>query len=101
MHESGWEEMLAEFRALGGKADNICLRNGRFGRGLFAVDPSRPVTIRVPDNLLIGIDEVRFENGAFRLAPEADIGARQRAFLEAYEAGFSWGGGGGVETARI
>ncbi len=101
MRESGWEEMLAEFRALGGKAENICLRNGRFGRGLFAVDPSRPVTIRIPDNLLIGTDETRFENGMFRVAPEANIGSRERAFLEAYEAGFSWGGGGGAETARI
>jgi hypothetical protein len=101
MRESGWEAMLAEFRALGGKADNICLRNGRFGRGLFPVDPSRPITIRIPDNLLIATDEVRFENGTFRVAPEANIGARERAFLEAYEAGFSWGSGGGAETARI
>jgi hypothetical protein len=101
MREGDWEAMLAEFRALGGTAENICLRNGPFGRGLFAVEPTRPVALRIPDSLLIGTDEVRFENGAFRVAPEANIGARERAFLEAYEAGFAWGSGGGAETAQI
>lgn len=101
MRESGWEAMLTELRALGGTADNICLRDGPFGRGLFPIDPARPVTIHIPEKLLIGVDEVRFENGAFRVAPDAKIGTRERAFLEAYQADFSWGGGGRAETARI
>jgi hypothetical protein len=101
MRESGWEEMLAEFRALGGTADNICLRDGPLGRGLFPVDPARPVAIHIPDTLLMATGDARFENGTFHVAPEAKFGARERAFLEAYENGFSWGGGGRAETRRI
>jgi hypothetical protein len=101
MSESGWDEMLAEFRALGGTADNICLREGPLGRGLFPVDAARPVAIHIPENLLIATDDARFENGFFRVAQQASVGTRERAFLEAYENDFSWGGGGRSETERV
>jgi hypothetical protein len=101
MRESGWDEMLAEFRALGGTADNIRLREGPLGRGLFPIDPARPIAVHIPDNLLIATVDTRFENGGFRVAPDARIGTRERAFLEAYENGFSWGDGGRAETERI
>jgi hypothetical protein len=101
MSESGWEGMLAEFRALGGTADNIRPGEGAFGRGLFPIDPTQPVTIRIPDNLLISTADTRFENGVFRVAPEAGAGTRERAFLEAYENDFSWSGGGRAQTQRI
>jgi hypothetical protein len=97
----GFEEMLDEFRALGGVAENIRQREGPLGRGLFAVDAEKPVAVRVPDALLLPIDQARFEGGRFRVAAEATLGARERAFLEAYENGFSWGGGGGAETRRL
>lgn len=86
-----WDEMIEEFRALGGTADNVCLRKGRFGRGLFPRDPSRPVHIRIPDNLLVEADYVRIEKNIFRLAPEAPVGTRERNFLEHYQRNFSWG----------
>jgi hypothetical protein len=101
VRESGWEEMLAEFRALGGTADNICRREGPLGRGLFPLDPTRPIAIHIPENLLLATTDIRFEGGAFRVAPDAQIGTRERAFLEAYESDFSWGGGGRSETERI
>jgi hypothetical protein len=101
MSDSGWNEMLAEFRALGGTADNICLRDGPLGRGLFPVDPARPVAIHIPDNLLVSIKDTHFENNSFRVLPEARFGARERRFLEAYENDFSWGGGGRSETELI
>lgn len=85
-----WEEMLAEFRALGGTADNICLKEGRYGRGLFPKEPSEAVKIRIPDSLLLDHKYVEFHEGAFRVAAGAPIGARERAFLENYEREFSW-----------
>jgi len=88
-----WDDMLAEFRALGGTAENICLRQGLFGRGLFPVDPSQPIKLRVPDSLLVDHRYVQFYNDAFRLADDAPIGQRERAFLEAYEREFSWPAG--------
>jgi hypothetical protein len=86
-----WEEMLEEFRALGGTAENICLKNGRFGRGLFPVDPAKPVSIRIPDSLLVEPKHVSIENGAFRLDAQAPVGAREKSFLENYQRDFSWG----------
>jgi hypothetical protein len=86
-----WEEMLEEFRALGGTADNVRLGEGRFGRGLFPCDPSRPVRVHIPESLLVEVKYVTFENDVFRIGPDAPVGTRERAFLENYQRDFSWG----------
>lgn len=86
-----WDEMLDEFRALGGTADNVCLKEGRFGRGLFPIDPEKPVRIRAPETLLVDIGWAAFEDGMFRVAAHAPMGAREKAFVEAYQQEFSWG----------
>lgn len=96
-----WDEMLDEFRALGGMAQNIRLGEGALGRGIFPMDPSQPVAIHIPGNLLLETADATFENGAFRVRPEARIGARERAFLESYEERFSWGGGGREDIAQV
>src|ERR1041385_6586669 len=88
-----WEDMLGEFRALGGTADNICLKEGRFGRGLFPRDPSKPIRIHIPENLLVDMEHATVAGDEFRFAPDAPVGARERAFLENYERDFSWGPG--------
>jgi hypothetical protein len=88
---SKWEDMLAEFRALGGIAENLCLKNGAFGRGLFPLEPSKPYKLHIPASLLININHVEFENDVFRVGPKAQIGERARSFLEGYERDFSWG----------
>jgi hypothetical protein len=91
MSENTWNEMLDEFRALGGVANNVRLDYGPFGRGLFPIDPKKPVTIRIPDNLLVQLEHVVFENHAFRVSPASALDARARAFIERYEQDFSWG----------
>ena len=101
MSDKAWEDMLEEFRALGGTADNICLRNGIYGRGVFPVDPAKPIAIHVPESLLIDTADARFEDGRFRVGPESKANARERAFLETYENDFSWGAGGRAETEQI
>lgn len=91
--DSLWNDMLDEFRALGGVANNIRLGEGPFGRGLFPIDPAQPVEIFIPSYMLIWIEDVRFENDEFRLAESASRSPRIRAFLERYEREFSWGPG--------
>jgi len=91
--DRAFQEMLDEFRALGGTADNIRLGNGALGRGLFPIDPAKPVLIHIPENLLIDSADASFENGLFRLVASSSAGARERAFLEDYENRFSWAGG--------
>jgi hypothetical protein len=91
--DSAWNDMLDEFRTLGGTADNIRLADGPFGRGLFPIHPAKPVAIQIPANLLVSLDDVVIDNGAFRVAQSSPVTGRVRAFLEQYEREFSWGPG--------
>ena len=96
-----WDDMLDEFRALGGTADNICLKEGPFGRGLFPRDPSKPIRIHIPENLLVDLKHVCFADNEFRVAPDAPVGFREKAFLENYERDFSWGAGHQYEEGLL
>jgi hypothetical protein len=89
-----WDVILDEFRALGGKADNIALREGALGRGIFPVDRTKPVLLHVPGNLLIPVSDVELVNDRLRIKDSAEIGAPERAFFENYQDTLSWGGGG-------
>jgi hypothetical protein len=86
-----WNDMLNEFRALGGVAENIRIGHGPFGRGLFPIDPKQPVSIFIPEGLLVPLEDVYFENDTFRVHSRSPISARGRAFLEQYERDFAWG----------
>jgi hypothetical protein len=90
--------MLDEFRALGGVADNIKLRNGSIGRGLFPIDPKLPTKIVAPPNLLISVKDVQFKNDKLGIKEDSKVPARERAFFEAYQNDFSWGAGGKKDT---
>jgi hypothetical protein len=91
---TAWEELLDEFRALGGTAENIRLGHGEFGRGIFPVDPNKPVAIHIPDNLLISPDDMVLTNGMLRVGPNSVAGDREKAWLNRYQEEYGWGGGG-------
>jgi hypothetical protein len=91
---SDWNDLVTEFRALGGIADNVTLGTGPLGRGLFTLDPAQPSKIQVPENLLISVSDTVFENGQLRIKPDANVPARERALFEFFEERFSWGSGG-------
>jgi hypothetical protein len=95
-----WDEMIGAFRALGGVAENIRPGRGPLGRGLFARDPARPILLRVPETLLFPIDAIEFVGERMRIRESARIAKPQREFFERYENAFSWGDGGGLESAE-
>ncbi len=95
---SDWSDLLAEFRRLGGTAENIRMGCGSLGRGLFAIDPSKPVDLHTPPNLLLPSRDVIFRDDRFYVSPAAKVGEAERAWLERYLNEFSWGGGGREET---
>ena len=71
-----WNELLEEFRALGGTAENIRLGQGEFGRGLFPIEQGKPVAIHIPDNLLVPVSDWVSDGGAPRVGPKAKTGER-------------------------
>jgi hypothetical protein len=90
---TAWDDLLDEFRALGGTADNIRLGQGEFGRGLFPIDPARPVVIRVPENLLVPAEQMIFPGGVPRVGLHARTGKRERSWLNRYQEEFAWPAG--------
>jgi|SRR5271165_271922 len=88
-----WEELVGEFRSLGGIADNVALGGGPFGRGLFAIDPAKPVEVRTPENLLVRSEDVEIRDGQLVAKASANLTKRERAFFDRYQRHFSWGAG--------
>lgn len=89
-----WDEMIEEFRALGGIADNLHLGTGPLGRGLFVLDPEQPAHIHVPNNLLFDAENLTIEDGMLRVKEKSKTRSREEKFFEDFENTFSWGGGG-------
>lgn len=91
--ESEWSKLLDEFRQLGGKANNVRLGVGPLGRGLFSMDPSQPVELFCPENLLFHCDDLIFEDGRLKVAPQTSYGAgdSEKAWFERYSETFGWG----------
>jgi hypothetical protein len=88
-----FDEVLAEFRRLGGVAENVRLGEGKFGRGIFVVDPSAPATLHAPENILVPADEVEVRDGNLVLRNETALGPAERAFFETLHRSFGWGAG--------
>lgn len=95
-----WEALLAEFRALGGVFENARIGEGACGRGVFAIDPGRPAIVLTPRNLLVPIDDVEVRDGRLAVKPQSRVGARERAFFEAYHRHFGWSAGLSNEIER-
>lgn len=93
-----WDEMLRVFRVLGGTAENLVQGSGRLGRGLFPLDTTKPVHLRVPPNLLFPVEDVEFAADRIRIRDKANIAEAERMFFENYENSFSWGAGGFSES---
>jgi len=95
-----WEELLAEFRSLGGVVENACIHEGELGRGVFVIEPAKPATVRTPPNLLVPVDDIEVRDGHLVLKSASKIGARERAFFEAYQRNFGWSAGVFEEIER-
>ena len=62
-----WDFLLSEFRRLGGIADNVIQQKGKYGRGIFSINPSQKARIFTPTKLLIKKEDIFLENNKLRI----------------------------------
>ena len=96
--KDNWDFLPAEFRRLGGLADNICQKEGENGRGIFSVNPSLPSRIFTPSKLLINIDDIYLEDNKLRIKKDKEYDQEIRTFFNFYQDNFSWESGGKERT---
>lgn len=88
-------ELLSHFRALGGIADNVSIRQCEHGHGLFAVNPKQPVRLVTPVQLLISPTLLLVtSDGHIKVKSSSGLSAEVTAFHEHYQRTLSWGAGG-------
>lgn len=88
-------ELLTTFRSLGGIADNVSIRPSRHGHGLFVINPSRPVRLVAPTQLLISPAMLMTtREGQIKVKSTSGLRADVVAFHEHYQRTFGWGAGG-------
>jgi len=56
--DENWEILIHKFRKLGGLVENIDLKKGEFGRGIFSINPNKKAQIFIPRNLMIKINDI-------------------------------------------
>ena len=89
-----WDFLLSEFRRLGGIADNICQREGDYGRGIFPVDSTLRSRIFTPSRLMIKKEDVYLEDNKIRIRQDKEYDQELRKFFNFYQDNFSWSYGG-------
>ena len=93
-----WHAFLDEFRAFGGKAENVMQRKGAFGFGLFPIDPSKPVDLFVPDELLVEIENLELRDGTITIKDENEFPDGYGDWFRRYQDTYSWGAEGRENT---
>ena len=91
---SDWHAFLDEFRAFGGRAENVMQRKGAFGLGLFPIDPAKPVDLFVPDELLVPIENVELCDGILNIKDESGFADGYGDWFRRYQTNYSWGAEG-------
>ncbi len=90
-----FEALLNRFRALGGIADNIKLGVGVYGRGIFPVDERAPISIGVPEHMLVPVEHVVLDReGQVSVSNHAALDPALKDFYEDLQRDFGWGAGG-------
>ncbi|KGG27817.1 MULTISPECIES: hypothetical protein [unclassified Prochlorococcus] len=81
---NSWQQILIDFRDLGGIAENVDLREGQYGRGLFPLDPELPSKIQVPENLLIHSKYLYIDSKEIKIDSESPCTPETRKFIDNY-----------------
>ena len=98
--KDNWDFLLSEFRRLGGIADNVCQKEGKYGRGIFPINPNLKARIFTPSKLFVKKDDIYLEDNKLRIKKDKNYSKEIRNFFNFYQDNFSWGSGG-KETTEL
>jgi len=93
-----FSEILEEFRILGGVADNIALRKGIYGNGIYPQNTKKAIQIVTPSHLLISANLLYLDrNNQIKVKEKTSIAPKIIDFFEKYQRFFGWGNGAETE----
>jgi hypothetical protein len=95
---TAWVQLIEMFRSLGGTIENIG-EDPESGGGLFVIDPSKPILLRIPENLLFSAEDVQVRTDRIALGEYASVGGPERQFFDAYASAV--GSGRPLRSARF
>ena len=95
-----FQDILDRFIELGGTAENICLRKGELGRGIFPLDSLRRSKIFTPKNLLIDRSDVCISRDEIHVKGSSRFSSKEKNFIELYY-NYAWNGGGSSCSAEF
>ena len=95
-----WQDLVDGFRMFGGTIDNIIQKEGHFGLGLFPIDSSKPIELRVPDELLVDVENIELVDGNIFIKNSGNYPNGFDEWYHQFQKHFSWGAKGksSVET---
>ncbi|SIS69937.1 hypothetical protein [Neptunomonas antarctica] len=89
-----FSEILEEFRTLGGTANNIELRKGIYGHGIYPLDVNKAIKIVTPPELLISPNLLYLDrSNQLKVKAKTDLNPKLIDFFEKYQRFFGWGNG--------
>jgi len=86
-----WDALVNGFRSFGGIANNVIQKKGALGLGLFPIEPSQPVELRVPRHLLVATNNLELRDGAIAIKDASVYPKGFREWYEGFQADYSWG----------
>ena len=98
--DTDFQDLLERFAAFGGIADNICLRNGALGRGIFPIDPSRRAKIMTPKSLLINREYIGIRHDEIYINEVSQFSAKEKEFVE-FNYNYAWSRNGNIHSAEF
>jgi len=96
--KDNWDFLLSEFRRFGGIAENICQKEGDYGRGIFPINPNLKARIFTPSKLFFNKDDIYIVDNKLRIKKNKEYSQEIRNFFNFYQDNFSWGSGGREKT---
>lgn len=97
---NSFQNILDLFVELNGVAENVCLREGESGRGIFPYDALRRTRIATPKNLFVDCENVCISHDEIYVKNSGRLSSKEKKFIELYY-NFAWGGGGNSGSAEF